>query len=115
MKLTQEQFNALSPYEKHFETAVQAQWARFPGVAALDLINETYQKITGTHMRLNKGCSYCILRLLTDMGTIYFADKAEMESVKKDLTQKVVDVKEDLTQEPVKVEVKTRKPRRKKA
>lgn len=77
MRLTDEQFNALLPYEKHFETAVKAKWARHPGISALDLIQDIYTKVTGDKTKLNKGCNRCVLNLLTDMGNIFLADLEE--------------------------------------
>lgn len=105
MRLTEEQFNALAPYQRHFETAVRSQWARLTGTSALDLIHETYVQVTGKNFRLNKGCSSCILQLLTDMGTIFLADLEERNKTK-------VEVKETETTEPVKAEVKVKKPRK---
>lgn len=105
MRLTDEQFAAMQPYENHFRTAVKASWSRNPGMSALDLIHDTYVKVTGDKVPLNKGCSHCVLRLLTDMGMIYLADLEERNRTK-------VVVKESLAAEPVKVEVKTRKPRK---
>lgn len=106
MKLTTEQFEALKPYEEYFRTAVNAQWARHPGRSALELIHEIYQNATKTTTRLNLGCNHCILRLLSDTGRMYFADKDERSKLE-------VAVKDSLTTEPVKVEVKTEKPKRK--
>lgn len=102
MKLNNEQFEALKPYEQHFLTAVRSRWSRNPGSAALDTINEIYCAVTGSKLRLNKGCNHCVLTLIADMGAIYLADKKERE-------QKSVAVKESLTTAPVKVEVKTKK------
>lgn len=109
MKLTQQQFDALTPYEENFRTMVRSKWARHPGSAALDLIHAIYVQVTGNTQRLNKGCQHCIMRLLTDMGRIYLADLEERNMVvKKSLTTaKKVDVAETETTNPVKVEVKT--------
>lgn len=106
MRLTDEQFNALLPYEKHFETAVKAKWARHPGLSALDLIQDIYTKVTGDPTKLNKGCNRCVLNLLTDMGNIFLADREER--------RKEVAVKESLTTEPIKTEVKVKRGGRKK-
>lgn len=100
MRLTEEQFNALAPYQRHFETAVRSQWARLTGTSALDLIHETYVQVTGKNFRLNKGCSSCILQLLTDMGTIFLADLEERKRREVGENQE--------RKEVVKVEVKTK-------
>ena len=77
MKLTKEQFDALAPYEKHFDSAVNHRWTRFPGGAALDLIHDTLKQVTGLNLPLNKCCSHCILELMTEMGKIFLADMEE--------------------------------------
>lgn len=107
MKLTEEQFKALTPYRKHFETIVQSSWTRHPGDAALDLINGIYEKIIGRKNTLNKGCSHCIMDVMGSVGRIYLEDLEEREKVKVEVVETSADI-------PVKVEVKTEtKPKRK--
>ena len=104
MKLTKEQFDALAPYEKHFDSAVNHRWTRFPGGAALDLIHDTLKQVTGLNLPLNKCCSHCILELITEMGKIFLADREERN---KTLVSKI-----ETEVEVVKAEVKTKKPRK---
>ena len=104
MKLTKEQFDALAPYEKHFDSAVNHRWTRFPGGAALDLIHDTLKQVTGLNLPLNKCCSHCILELMTEMGKIFLADREERNKI---LVSKI-----ETDVEVVKAEVKTKKPRR---
>lgn len=104
MRLTKEQFNALAPYEKHFDSAVNHRWTRFPGGAALDLIHDTLKQVTGLNLPLNKCCSHCILELMTEMGKIFLADREERN---KTLVSKI-----ETEVEVVKAEVKTKKPRK---
>ena len=109
MKLTKEQFDALAPFEKYFDSAVNHRWTRFPGGAALDMIHDTLHQVTGLDLPLNKCCSHCILELMTEMGKIYLADRDEIKMAE-------VAVQESLTTEPVKVEVnrkRVRKPKTK--
>ena len=101
MRLTDKQFQTLSQYETQFRTAVKARWARFPGGAALHQIHKIQREVTGRATSLNTSCSTCVLRLLTEMGNIYFAGKAERESQRK------VDVIPDEVTTQEKVEVKT--------
>ena len=101
MRLTDKQFQTLSQYETQFRTAVKARWARFPGSAALHQIHKIQREVTGRATSLNTSCSTCVLRLLTEMGNIYFAAKAERESQRK------VDVIPDEVTTQEKVEVKT--------
>ena len=104
MRLTEEQFKALAPYEKHFDSAVNHRWTRFPGGAALDLIHDILHQVTGLNMPLNKCCSHCILELMTEMGKIFLADREERN---KTLVSKI-----ETEVEVVKAEVKTKKLRR---
>lgn len=106
MRLTDEQFQILSKYETQLRTAVKARWARFPGTAALHEIHRIQFEVTKRKTALNTSCSTCVLRLLTEVGTVYFADKAEREQVNR----VQVEDKEFPVQE--KVEVKTDKPKR---
>lgn len=104
MRLTKEQFDALALYEKHFDSAVNHRWTRFPGGAALDLIHDTLKQVTGLNLPLNKCCSHCILELMTEMGKIFLADREERN---KTLVSKI-----ETEVEVVKAEVKTKKPRK---
>lgn len=106
MRLTDEQFQTLSKYEDQFRTAVKSRWARFPGTSAMHVIHNIKNQVTGHASTLNTSCSTCVLRLLTEMGNIYFADKAEREE------QKRVQVSEEQIPVQEKVDVKTEKPKR---
>lgn len=76
MTFTDEQYNALSKYEQHFDTAVHASWSRYPGSAALDEIHSIYCSVTGDKRQNNKSCQSCIMNLLKDCGKLFYADKA---------------------------------------
>ena len=101
MRLTEEQFKALAPYEKHFDSAVNHRWTRFPGGAALDLIHDILHQVTGLNMPLNKCCSHCILELMTEMGRIFLADRDERNKTLVSTIETEVDV--------VKTEIKTKR------
>lgn len=106
MKLTDEQFQTLSQYETQLRTAVRSRWARFPGTSAMAKIHKIHNEVFKRKTVLNSSCSSCVLRLLTEIGTVYFADKTERE--------KVISVQVEDVELPVqeKVEVKTDKPKR---
>lgn len=105
MRLTDKQFKTLSVFEEHFRTAVKARWARFPSTFGLHTINNIRTEVMGKASRLNSSCSSCVLRLLTEMGNIYFADKAErLDNKRVQMEEKEMPVLE-------KVEVKTEKKR----
>lgn len=80
MNLTEEEYRALAPYERHFSTAVNARWTRNPGREALTLMQRIYNSITGKPFRLNYGCGTCILHLVQDCGRLWLADKAAKET-----------------------------------
>ena len=102
MKLNKQQYDALAPYEKHFDSAVNHRWTRFPGGAALDMIHDILLQVTGLNLPVNKCCANCILELMTDMGRIFLADRDEKRRTE-------VAVKDSLTTESTKVEVKTKR------
>lgn len=78
MTFNETQLNTLSQFEEYFNTAVNAQWARNPGRAGLQVIYDTYTRATGDQRRFSDNCSHCILSLLQDCGRIYFRDKEEL-------------------------------------
>lgn len=81
MKLNDEQFNALAPFEdKYFNKALDAKWTPTPSSAELELMNSTYEALSGKPRRLNRGCQQCIFRLVSDVAMIFRADKQERET-----------------------------------
>lgn len=79
MRLTENQIKALEPYEQHFTTAIRSKYARYPGVNGVRIIHGIYATAVKTAPALHASCSSCIFRLLTDVGTLYFKDKEELE------------------------------------
>ena len=79
--MTDEQFAALAQYEDRFRTAIDAKWCRYPGLAALQTMVSVYNSVTGQGIRINSGCSRCVLHVVQDAGRVYFAEKARREAV----------------------------------
>ena len=79
--MTDEQFQALAQYEDRFTTAINAKWCRYPGLAALQTMVSVYNSVTGQTLRLNSGCSRCVLHVVQDTGRLYFAEKDRREAV----------------------------------
>ena len=79
MTFTAEQLKALEPFEQHFTTAIRSKYARYPGVNGVRIIHGIYATAVKTAPALHASCSSCIFRLLTDVGTLYFKDKEELE------------------------------------
>lgn len=72
-KLTAAQVAALAPYERYFKQAVEAAWCSYPGQAAIDNMKAIWEDLTGHAYPYKAGCPNCLLNLVRDMGTLYFA------------------------------------------
>ena len=91
--MTEEQYNALAPYEPNFKTALECQYSRYPGADGVDTMFRIWKEITNTRMNINRSCSVCILHLIQDVGRLWYAEKAKR--VKEQL-----DKMEDKPEEP---------------
>ena len=85
--MTDEQFTALAQYEDRFRTAINGGWCRYPGLAALQTMASVYNSVTGRGIRINSGCSRCVLHVVQDAGRVYFAEKARREAVQATITK----------------------------
>ena len=85
--MTDEQFAALAQYEDRFRTAIDAKWCRYPGLAALQTMASVYNSVTGQGIRINSGCSRCVLHVVQDAGRVYFAEKARREALQATITK----------------------------
>ena len=77
--MTEEQFNTLAQYEGNFETALKANYSRYPGQEGVTTMFNIYRDLTHTRMNLNRSCSVCILNLVKSLGKLYFAEKTRRE------------------------------------
>lgn len=73
VKLNDAQLEALAPYEKYFGTAIRSGYAQHPGTAAIDTMRTVWAELTGQKYPMNLGCTRCLMNLLKDIGTLYFA------------------------------------------
>ena len=94
MTMTDEQFQALAQFEDRFTTATKANWCRYPGLAALQTMASVYNSVTGQGIRINSGCSRCVLHVVQDAGRVYFAEKARRETVQETKAVKVSETPE---------------------
>ena len=85
--MTDEQFAALAQFEDRFTTATKANWCRYPGLAALQTMASVYNSVTGQGIRINSGCSRCVLHVVQDAGRVYFAEKARREALQATITK----------------------------
>lgn len=74
--MTDEQFQALAPYEEHYKTAIDLNYSRYPGAAAIDTMFAVYKAVTKSRININRSCGSCLLHLVQDVGKLYFAEKA---------------------------------------
>ena len=72
-QLTAAQVEALAPLVRYFKQATEAAWCSYPGQAAIQLLRDTWEDLTGHAYPYKAGCPNCLLNLVRDMGTLYFA------------------------------------------
>lgn len=82
-QLTSEQLAALAQYERYFHQAVDARYCSYPGLAAIDHMLRVWNDLTGQSRKVSGGCPDCIFHLVSDLGTVYFAQKAAHDAVLK--------------------------------
>lgn len=78
-RLTPEQMQELAPYERNFTQATKAAYCSYPGQAGIDKMLDIWESLTGSKYPYQPGCANCLLNLVRDMGTIYFAQKDAMQ------------------------------------
>lgn len=93
-RLTAEQVLELQPYERNFEQATKAAWCSYPGQAGIAKMCDIWESLTGSKYPYQPGCSNCLLNLVRDLGTIYFAQKDSVlaESVPAEVAETPVPV-----------------------
>ena len=104
--MTDEQFAALAQYEDRFRTAIDGGWCRYPGLAALQTMVSVYNSVTGQGIRINSGCSRCVLHVVQDAGRVYFAEKARREAVQATITKGTEDAPKKKKTAPKRKETK---------
>lgn len=72
-KLTKEQAERLTPYEKHFGTAIRSGYCSYPGEAAIENMRNVWAELTGQTYPMRAGCSVCIFNLVRDLGVLWYA------------------------------------------
>jgi hypothetical protein len=104
MTFNDEQFAALAKYESYFTDAVNANWCRYPGRAALEEVHKILHDATGDNRRPNFTCGPCLLSLMKDTGKKYFKDKAERIAAQNETKAVELTEKKARTRKKVKVE-----------
>lgn len=75
VKLTAAQVHELEPFERHFRQAIEAAWCSYPGQAGINKMLDIWLAIAGSPYPYKPGCPNCLLNLVRDLGTLYFAQK----------------------------------------
>lgn len=73
--LTADQVRELAPFERFFAQATTAAWCSYPGQAGINKMQDIWTSMTGRPYPYQPGCANCLLNLVRDMGTVYFAQK----------------------------------------
>ena len=76
--LTIFQVERLSRYEEYFHTAIHQDWARYPGKATLQEMNEIMAEAGHTTRLRNFACSVCVLTFLKEVGGAYYIAKEQI-------------------------------------
>lgn len=116
LRLTDDEFRYLQEWDYRFHQAVDADYVSMPNPSAIREIHRMWCRIIGRQEILRESCYHCVLRLMKDMGRVYYEEKAERErraaniKAKEESSPKIVpttDIKDE--------EVATVKPTPKKA
>ena len=75
VKLTAAQVHELEPFERHFRQAIEAAWCSYPGQAGINKMLDIWLAIAGSQYPYKPGCPNCLLNLVRDLGTLYFAQR----------------------------------------
>lgn len=79
MIFTEEQFQALAPFEGYFRTATRSGYAGYVGFRNAEKIDKIIREagLYKSGARTNYACASCVLRILRVAGKAYFQDKEE--------------------------------------
>lgn len=77
MIYTEEQFQALAPFEGYFRTASRSGYAGYVGFKNAERIDRIIREagLSTSNVRTNYACASCVLRILRVAGKAYFQDK----------------------------------------
>lgn len=105
MTFNNEQMAVLAHYEDAFRRAVEGRYLSNPGPAALQNIRRIWDDATKVRHHINGSCGRCLKNMLTDVGTLYFADK--QARIDADNDKKAVELTQEAAQPICKAEIKT--------
>ena len=106
--MTDEQFQALAPYEQTFDDALHKGRAKYPGRSVIEMFLSVIRS-SNPRYKTNLNCGVCVLHLVQDAGRMYFGHKKDLERLAAEQAAKEADMKaqEETAETP-------KKPRKKK-
>lgn len=78
--MTKEQYEKLLPYEQHFFTAVNGDYARNVTLHGFEVMNEVYKELFGKDSGMVTGCNRCRLHGLKDLAKEFYKCKKALEA-----------------------------------
>lgn len=78
--MTDEQFQALAPYEQTFDDALHKGRAKYPGRTVIQSFLAVIRS-TNPRYKTNLNCGVCVLHLVQDVARMYFGHKKDMERI----------------------------------
>ena len=107
--MTDEQFQALAPYEQTFDDALHKGRAKYPGRSVIEMFLSVIRS-TNPRYKTNLNCGVCVLHLVQDAGRMYFGHKKDLERLAAEKAAKEAEEKAQAETPKTK-----RKPRKKDA
>lgn len=109
--MTDEQFQALAPYEAILDDSLKKGRAKYPGRSVIEMFLSVIRS-TNPRYKTNLNCGVCVLHLVQDVARMYFGHKQDLE--RKAQKEDEVKADEQTTDMDKKPAPKKRAPRKKK-
>lgn len=87
--MTDEQFQALAPYEQTFDDALHKGRAKYPGRSVIEMFLSVIRS-TNPRYKTNLNCGVCVLHLVQDAGRMYFGHKKDLERLADEKAKETV-------------------------
>lgn len=97
--MTQEQYERLKPYEKHFDTAYHSNYLRNLGMTVAGELDTLYTEIIGPGSKLKSGCSRCVLESVKELAQRYYSYKPAVTPTEQPIKKTRQPKKKDGTEE----------------
>ena len=85
--MTDEQFQAIAPYEQIFDDALHKGRAKYPGRSVIEMFLSVIRS-SNPRYKTNLNCGVCVLHLVQDAGRMYFGEKKDRERLAAELAAK---------------------------